>query len=86
MSPETIKYLGHVIDKNGLQMDPEKVEEISNIPYPNNVKELQAFLGVINFYRRFYSDLSTLLNPLHNLLKADVQYEWNANCYKAVDV
>lgn len=80
-----IKYLGHVIDKNGLHMNPEKVGDIANIPYPNNVKELQSFLGVVNFYRRFVPEVSTLLNPLHKLLRTDSKFEWNSDCTAVVD-
>lgn len=80
-----IKYLGHVIDKNGLHMNPEKITDISNIPYPENVKQLQAFLGVVNFYRRFMPDASTLLNPLHQLLKHDSKFVWTKECSDAVD-
>ncbi|XP_037811309.1 uncharacterized protein K02A2.6-like [Lucilia sericata] len=77
-----IKYLGHVIDKNGLRMNPEKVRNITEIPYSNNVKDFQAFLGVVNFYRRFLPSVSTMLNPLH---QADTEFKWTRDCYEAVD-
>ncbi|XP_075162828.1 uncharacterized protein LOC142235458 [Haematobia irritans] len=61
LSPE--KY------KNGLHVNPDKVSEIANISYPKNVNELQTFLGMVNFYRRFIPDMSTVLEPLHELLR-----------------
>lgn len=57
-----IKYLGHVINKDGLHTNPDKVNEIKKLPSPTNVKELQSFLGMVNFYRRFIPEMSTLLS------------------------
>lgn len=66
-------------------MNPKKVSDISKIPNPKNVKELQAFLGVVNFYRRFLPNVSTVLHPLHRLLRADTEFKWTSDCSMAVE-
>ena len=64
-----IEYLGHIIDKNGLHPSPENVKAIAEAPTPTNVTELKSFLGLINYYNKFLSNLSMFLSPLYRLLK-----------------
>lgn len=64
-----IKYLGHIINKNGLQTDPDRVECIQHTKMPTNVTELKSCLGMVNYYGNFIQNLSTVAGPLHNLLK-----------------
>ncbi|XP_060805196.1 uncharacterized protein K02A2.6-like [Amyelois transitella] len=73
---ESVQYLGYVISKEGLQTCPDKVKAILNAPDPTNVSEVQRFLGVVNYYRNFIPNASSLLNPLHELLRSDVPWEW----------
>lgn len=58
------KLLGHVISKDGIKRDPDRIQTILKIPHPRNVKELQAFLGKINFLRRFIPNLVELIRLL----------------------
>ncbi|XP_064465302.1 uncharacterized protein K02A2.6-like [Ornithodoros turicata] len=71
-----VNYLGHIISKEGLSPDKSKVEAISKAPAPRDVKELQSYLGLINFYRRFLPNLSSCLRPLYLLLTAGKRWEW----------
>ena len=64
-----IEYLGFVLDKDGVHTSPEKVKAIVNCRAPNNVSELRAFLGLVNFYAKFIRNVSTKLNTLYTLLK-----------------
>jgi transposase InsO family protein len=76
---EVISYLGYVISKDGVSMDPRKVKAIKDWPAPKNVKELQMFLGFVNFYRRFiirYAQKTTLMTAL---LKKEVAFAWSAS-------
>ena len=60
-----IKYLGHIIDKDGRRPDPERATDIKHMPYPDNVTTLQSFLGLANYYQSFMKnmhDLRALLN------------------------
>lgn len=62
-----LKYLGYIVDSNGLHADPEKVESITNYPTPTNRKDVRRFLGIASWYRRFIKNFSTLANPLNKL-------------------
>lgn len=73
---EEAKLLGHIISKEGIRIDPARIEAILQIPHPRNVKELQAFLGKINFLRRFISNLAELIRLLNNMLKKDSSIRW----------
>lgn len=70
------KLLGHIISKEGIRIDPTRIEAILNISHPRNIKELQAFLGNINFLRRFISNLAELIRELNNMLKKDSALKW----------
>lgn len=73
-----ISYLGHVIDKNGVRKSPEKVKAIMEAERPLNVSQLQSFLGLINYYRNFIPDASSILSPLYDLLRKNAMWEWSA--------
>ena len=60
------KLLGHIISKDGITVDPSRVEAIKKIPIPKYKKSLQSFLGHINFVRIFIQTFSILLSPLKN--------------------
>lgn len=62
-----LKYLGYIVDSNGLHADPEKVEAILNYPTPSNRKEVRRLIGMASWYRRFIPNFSNLLSPLHKL-------------------
>ena len=64
-----VEYLGHLIDGNGIHPTKEKVTAIQEAPQPRNVTELRSFLGIINYYGKFLSNLSTKLASLYQLLK-----------------
>ncbi|MCO5612729.1 hypothetical protein L7F22_066998 [Adiantum nelumboides] len=71
-----IKYLGYIISKEGIRMDPEKLRVIEEWPEPCNVHELRSFLGMCSYYRRFIRDFSRIAGPLHDLTKKKVKYVW----------
>ena len=65
-----IKFLGHIIDKNGVSADPNKTAAITRMPSPSNITELQRFLGMVNQLNKFSFHLSKLTYPLHQLLSS----------------
>ena len=65
-----VKYLGMIVTTNGIEMDTEKVEAIQKWEAPLSVKDVQAFLGFANFYRRFIPDFSKKVKPLNELTKS----------------
>ncbi|KAM7289935.1 uncharacterized protein ISCGN_030063 [Ixodes scapularis] len=72
----SVEYLGHIISQAGLAPAPRKIEAVLKAPKPKSKKELQSYLGLVNFYRRFLPNLSTHLEPLHRLLRDGQQWAW----------
>ena len=68
-----VKYLGHIVSEDGVQTDPEKIQDVLNWPVPPNLKALRRFLGFTGFYRRFVKDYSRIARPLYDLLKLDTK-------------
>ena len=66
--------LGHIISKKGIEVDKEKIEMISKLPSPTNVKTMRQFLGHAGFYRRFIMDFSKIAKPLYKLLEKDAKF------------
>ena len=60
-----------------------KVKAIKDAPAPTNVTELKSFLGMVNFYGKFLPNLSSTLEPLHELLRKDSRWTWNSRQQKA---
>jgi hypothetical protein len=79
---DKVQYLGHIFDKEGVHPNPEKVRAIVDAPCPNNIKQLQAFLGLCNFYSRFIPNFSDVLSPLYSLLKKNVKFHWGPDQQK----
>ncbi|KAJ9539125.1 hypothetical protein OSB04_031858 [Centaurea solstitialis] len=78
--------LGHKISKSGLEVDKVKIDTISKLPPPTNIKRFRSFLGHIGFYRRFIKDFSKLTWPLSKLLEKDDAFIFNEDCVKAFDL
>ena len=67
---------GNILTDNGIKPDPTKVEAIKNWPIPKTVKDLQSFLGAVNFLGKFIQGLSSLRSSLQGLVKKDAEYVW----------
>ena len=65
------KLLGHIISKEGIRIKPKRIDGILQINHPRNIKELQSFIGKINFSRRFIPNLAELLRDMTNMLKRE---------------
>jgi len=64
-----VEFLGVVIGPKGIETQKEKVEGVLNWPAPRNIKEVQKFLGLANYYRRFIKDFVRIAVPLHALVR-----------------
>ncbi|BHF82314.1 hypothetical protein SprV_0802545100 [Sparganum proliferum] len=64
----SLEFLGHQVDSEGLRPLPSKVEAVRNFPPPTSKRQLQRFLGMVNFYRRFLPNCADLMLPLTNML------------------
>lgn len=82
MQPE-IKYLGYIVNDQGITTDPEKISAITQMPAPKNVSELRSFLGAINYHGKFVKNLHDLREPFDRLLRTNVEWEWTDRCEKA---
>ena len=80
---KSVEYLGHIISSNGISTDPKKVEAVKNWPQPKNLKDLQSFLGLCNYYRWFILDYSQVAAPLTDLTHKDVAYTWSPKAEQA---
>ena len=72
-----IEYFGIVLGSNGIQPDKQKVEDLKNMPTPENKAELQAFLGLITYLSPFIPNLSGEAEPIRKLLCKDTPFEWS---------
>ena len=82
----SVEYLGVVISHDSVRMDPAKVAGVSEWPTPSNKKEVQSFLGFINFYQRFIEGFLHIAHPLFDLTKADSVFTWSSEQKSAFDI
>lgn len=80
-----ILYLGHVCSKDGVKPDKKLLEAVKEYPKPVNVKQLQSFLGLANYYRKFIKDFSKIASPLHKLLNKNSKFDWDEKCKNAFE-
>ena len=72
-----VAFLGHIITKEGVSVDPHKIEAVVNWPTPTNVTEVRSFMGLAGYYRRFVQDFSKIAVPLTQLIRKGVAFEWS---------
>jgi len=75
-----VEFLGFVLSLEGIKMDMKKVQTIQDWPIPRHVKDVQAFLGFVNFYRRFIKGYSELTSPLTRLTRKNEPWLWLPSC------
>ena len=75
----SISFFGEVILRRGLQQDPQKTKALLDMPAPNNKKELQALLGIINYLSKISSGTADICDPLCKLTLSKVTWTWNAS-------
>uniref|UniRef100_A0A1A8F641 Gypsy retrotransposon integrase-like protein 1 n=1 Tax=Nothobranchius korthausae TaxID=1143690 RepID=A0A1A8F641_9TELE len=71
-----IKYFGHIIGKEGIKPNPEKIRAITEMLPPSNIAELRQAVGMINYLGKFLPDLSSVMHPINSLLKRDTAWTW----------
>ncbi|WRX19286.1 Reverse transcriptase domain - like 10 [Theobroma cacao] len=77
---ESVAFLGHVVSKDGVQVDSKKVEAVEKWPRPTSVTEIRSFLGLVGYYRRFVKDFSKIVAPPTKLTRKDTKFEWSDTC------
>ena len=81
-----VTFLGHRVSNNGVKPDPANLEKVLHCTAPRNVKELQQFLGLAGYYRRFVEGYAKLAQPLNDLLKRDRKYLWKEDQEKSFQI
>ena len=82
MQPK-IEYFAFIVDRHGIHPSQAKVKAIMEVQEPQNKTELQSFLGLVNYYRKFIPNMSTLASPLNKLLAKDTPWCWSQECAKS---
>lgn len=75
-----LKYLGYVVDGNGLHVDPDKVKAMLLLPPPKSVKDVRGIIGTFSWYRRFIPEFSSLISPITALLRKGRKFLWTSDC------
>ena len=80
-----MSFLGQIVSKEGIQVDPKKVEVIIEWKPPRNFTEVHSFLGLAGYYRRFVKGFSMTTAPMTRLLQKNVKVEWSEKCQIGFD-
>ena len=80
-----VEFLGHIVSAEGVQTDPSKTEKVAQWPTPTSRREVQQFLGLANYYRRFVKDFAAIAKPLHRLTEKTVKFKWTNECQTAFE-
>jgi hypothetical protein len=75
-----VAFLGHIISKGGISMDPSKVQDVLSWNAPTSVSDIQSFLGLAGYYRRFIEGFLKISKPMIELLEKDKKFEWTPAC------
>ncbi|XP_028066062.1 uncharacterized protein LOC114269009 [Camellia sinensis] len=78
-----VRFLGHVVSKDGVVVDSSKIEEVQNWEQPRNAFEIRRFLGLTSYYRRFVKDFFALASPLTRLTRKGVKFVWDKSYEKS---
>lgn len=80
---KTIEYLGYIISADGITISTRHTEAIKNFSRPKNVHEVQSFLGLVNYFRKFIKDFALIARPIQNLLRKSTDFVFNEECEEA---
>ena len=75
-----VGFLGHVISREEIAINPTKVVTVTNWESPTSVGEIRSFLGLAGYYRRFIENFSKIAKPMTELLKKDTKFNWTGEC------
>ncbi len=80
-----VVYLGHIVSREGIATDPEKTSKVADWPQPTTSREVQQFLGLASYYRRFIKGFAVIAKPLHRLTERNVPFKWTAESQAAFE-
>jgi hypothetical protein len=79
------KLLGHIVSRDGIRIDPSRVEAIQTLAVPRNIKEIQSFLGKINFLRRFVPNFAEIVKLITDMLRKNSEVKWTTEAKASFD-
>lgn len=82
---QEVEYLGHIITPAGIKVDKRKIEAVAKWPIPTTVRDVQSFIGLCNYYRKFIKDFAKIATPLTELTKEKNDFVWNKAEQEAFD-
>ena len=77
---DSVSFLGHVVSKDGVMVDPSYIEAVKSWVRPTNVTEVRSFVGLASYYHRFVKGFSSVASQLKNLTKQNVPFVWSDEC------
>ncbi|XP_073021745.1 uncharacterized protein [Primulina eburnea] len=80
---KSVTFLSHIISKEGVSVDPKKVEAITGWPRPKTVTEIRSFLGLAGYYRKFVEGFSSITTPLTKLTQKNSKFNYSEECEKS---
>jgi hypothetical protein len=80
---EETKFLGHIVSAKGIRPDPKKVAAVQDWPILKNVPDVRSFLGLVNYFWKFIDHFASLAEPLTNLTRSKVKWEWTSRCQQS---
>lgn len=81
----SVEYLGHFFSSKGIEVNPRIIQSVVSFPIPKTQKQVQQFLGLCNYYRKFIHKFAEIAAPLYELTKLDKKFNWNDKCQEAFD-
>jgi hypothetical protein len=81
-----VAFLGHVISKRGIYVDPSKIQDVLSWNAPTSVSEIHSFLGLAGHYQRFIEGFSKITKPITELLGKDKKFKWTPACEASFQV
>lgn len=81
-----VNYLGHILTKEGVTTDPEKIHIVKSHPAPKNQHEVRQFLGLCNYYRKFVEGYAKITIPLNSLLQKESEFKWTDKCQESFEL
>ena len=74
------KLLGHIVSERGIEVDPDKIKAIQEMPVPKTKKDVREFIGKLEYINRFIAKLTMICDPVFKLLRKNQPIEWNKEC------
>ena len=83
---DELLFLGHIISKDGISVNPAKIRAVENFPRPKRKRDVMSFLGLCSYYRRFIHSFAKIAKPLHSLTEDSVPFKWNDEAENAFQI